>query len=118
MATLVVENVILGATSFVAVSLIGWGIATLKKLLIQHNAMHELLINSNQKQIKAQLLFMYRHAKDNGDIITIHELEVFNDLYRAYTDLGGNGFMVAIRGKVNKLTIDHDDDYTNKRRGQ
>ena len=80
---------------------LGWFIQFIMKGFKVHENSHELLKDANLYQIKATLLFMYRHAKDNNDIVTIQELEVFNNLYEVYKALGGNGFIETINDKMN-----------------
>lgn len=89
----------------IIVALILWGVKELNKIFEKHSSEHELLQEANLSQIKAQLLFMYRHAVDNGSRISTHEMEVFNDLYEVYIKLGGNGFIEVIKRRMNELEI-------------
>ena len=73
-----------------------------------HEESHDLLKDANLYQIKATILFMYRHTRENNNQISSKELDVFNDLYTVYKKLGGNGFIENIKNKVNccEITMD------------
>lgn len=89
----------------ILVAVIIWATRVATKTFEQHSTEHLVLQEAHLFQIKATLLFMYRHAKDRGNKITTQEMDVFNDLYSVYTKLGGNGFIDTIRQKMNELEI-------------
>lgn len=89
----------------IIVAAIIWISQKITKEFIKHSSEHQLLQEAHLAQIKAQLLFMYRHAKDNDNKITTQEMDVFDSLHMSYSKLGGNGFIDTIRDKMNQLEI-------------
>ena len=99
------KEVVIGVGTAICTAII----ACLSRLTIKkyksHSSDHQLLKEANLHQIKAQLLFMYRHSLENGSVTTIEELQVFEDMYGTYKKLGGNGFMYDITNKMRAMKI-------------
>ena len=102
-------EIIMAIIPSIILGVLAWVIRAVSKAFKKHDESHALLKDANLYQIKATLLFMYRHAKTEGNKITAHELDVFNDLFTMYTTLGGNGFMMTIRDKINQMEVCMDD---------
>ena len=90
---LIIETVITSGTA-----------GLLWKLYKAHKKSHEKLELSQQRQIKKDLLDMYRQAQKCSCVL-IYELEIFNNLYDSYKELDGNSFMDEIHGKYNAFPL-------------
>ena len=90
--------------------LLGFLIRIVVKSFVKHDDSHALLQEANKIQIQATLLFMFRHANDNGRSITMNELSLFKNLYKVYKDLGGNDFIELVNEKMNKMVISTEDE--------
>lgn len=76
----------------------------LLKIYRDHKKSHDKLEISQQRQIKKDLLDMYRQAQ-KCDYVLIYELEIFNNLYDSYKALGGNSFIDEIHDKYNDFPL-------------
>lgn len=98
----------------IILGVLGWITRLTKKSMNSHNKAHDLLQEANLFQIKATLLFLYRHGLENGRKITVAELNIFNDLFVVYTKLGGNGFINTLQVKLNKMEIVDEEYFQNE----
>ena len=92
----------------IAEGIISSGIAALLwKVYKEHKKSHEKLELSQQRQIKKDLLDMYRQAQ-KCECVLMYEKEIFNNLYDSYKELGGNSFVNTISAKYNEYPIKED----------
>lgn len=64
----------------------------------------ELIKNGNKCQLRSEMLRIYYHCRDVGEIRQ-YELENFITLYHAYKALGGNSFIDKIYKEVMKFNV-------------
>lgn len=55
--------------------------------------------------LRAQMLSIYYHAKDNSNTIRQYELENFLLMYAAYKAMRGNSFMTKINKEIMEMEV-------------
>lgn len=78
------------------------GVGYLIKKFKDHEKCHNLLEKANRDQMRNTLLDIHGKAIKYNDIRP-HKKEVFYDLFKSYTDLGGNGFVANLKEDIDKM---------------
>ena len=66
------------------------------------NLNQTILMRSNLSQIKNTLVDKYNQSMERG-YITPYELDAWHQMFDSYTELGGNGFVEAIKEQIDEL---------------
>lgn len=72
------------------------------KAIRKHTKKMEILMHSQQEQMKTRLYDDYKRYVAQG-YISIEDLEIFESNYKAYHELGKNGVMTAKHDEIMKL---------------
>ena len=65
---------------------------------------HDVLLESQRNQLKADIVRIYEAAKERG-IITYMELDTLNRLADSYFALGGNHYIHSVVKKANAMPV-------------
>lgn len=69
------------------------------KAIKKHSKRMEILMNSQQEQMKTRLYDDYKKFKIQG-YVSLEDLEIFESNYKAYHELGKNGVMTAKHDEI------------------
>lgn len=76
----------------------------LERMACETNNQNSSMINAVLAMMRFEMLSIYKDAEFRGGIKQI-EIEVFESLYAAYHEAGGNGSMTALKEKIEQLPI-------------
>lgn len=96
--------VVVGALATTISSITIWGVKELRVSKDRQSDRIDTLENLQLAVTRMVLLQIYKDIMERGTI-TVQELQVWDQIYRSYHDLGGNGIVDVINEDIRDLKI-------------